>query len=65
MKKMISILLGILFIFIAKISVAGDVQLYHDKAGWQDWWIETFALDTDNTYEITPFADTFRKLLDS
>ena len=58
MKKILSIFLGILFLFITKISVAGDVQLYHDKAGWQDWWIETFALDSNNTYEITPFADT-------
>ena len=58
MKKLITLLIGSLFIFYANISTAGDVQLYHDKAGWQDWWIETFDMDSANSYEITPFADT-------
>ena len=58
MKKITSLFFGLLFLFSASLSFAGEVQLYHDKAGWQDWWIETFELDTNNTYEITPFADT-------
>ena len=58
MKKLTSILIGLTFLFSANFSLAGDVQLYHDKAGWQDWWIETFDLDSNNSYEITPFADT-------
>ena len=58
MKKLTSILIGMTFLFSANFSLAGDVQLYHDKAGWQDWWIETFDLDSNNSYEITPFADT-------
>ena len=40
MKKVICIRLGILVIFIAKISVAGEELLYHDKDGWQEWWVE-------------------------
>ena len=58
MKKLTTLLIASLFLFCANISKAGDVQLYHDKAGQQDWWIETFDMDSNNSYEITPFADT-------
>ena len=58
MKKLTSLFVGLLLFFLTSFSFAGEVQLYHDKAGWQDWWIETLALDSNNTYEVTPFADT-------
>ena len=58
MKKIISIFLGTALLFVATVSKAGDVTLFHDKAGWQDWWVETFDMDASNSYEITPFSDT-------
>ena len=33
MKKLTTLLIASLFLFCANISKAGDVQLYHDKAG--------------------------------
>ena len=45
MKKILFIFLSTALLLTANISKAGDVTLFHDKAGWQDWWTETFAME--------------------